>query len=153
MIKSMYHPIPPEQKQFLDDKNAARIEHDKGLSMLRDMLLEIGGEEVCLEFEPDLERLLKRGRTWQRTNKIKMMRGEPCHCHSNSAHLWKDNKGKIAIIVGWGLSDDGIWRQHTFCWRHETQQVVETTTRRIAYFGTMLTEREATRFYTSECLS
>lgn len=145
--------IPAEQKKFLEDRNAGYVKDPrggKGLAKLREKLLSIGGEEVCLQFEDDLKNLMKRGRVFPSTG-AKMSKGEPCHCHTNCCALWDANKNQTQIVVGWGLSADGIWRQHTFCWQpasgHPRRgRVIETTQKRVIYFGFKLSRREAKEF-------
>jgi hypothetical protein len=46
--------------------------------------------------------------------------------------LWRE--GKLdAIGVGYGLSEDGLWREHY--WGMKDDHIVETTASRVAYFG------------------
>lgn len=146
-------PIKPEQLKFLQEKTADYLKEQPRLAPLVKMLLAIGGEMVCLCFEEDLATLLgKRGRKWPAST-ARSVRGEPCRCHQNAANLWDRNKAEISIVTGWALSRDGIWRQHTWCWqtpvRGRTGRVVETTTKRVAYFGYKLSADEAGEFYSN----
>jgi hypothetical protein len=47
---------------------------------------------------------------------------------------------------GYGLSDDGMWRMHTWLISFDSR-IVETTVAREAYFGGLLREDAAERFY------
>jgi len=70
--------------------------------------------------------------------------GRRSQCHTNAAQLWLDKK-VCAIATGYALSDDGLWRQHS--WGvDEDGRAVETTEERIAYFGFELDEDESREF-------
>lgn len=78
----------------------------------------------------------------------KLKKGEPCHCHSNAAYMWEANKGRCQIATGYALSDDGLWRQHSWIVQplKVKYRVWETTVKRVAYFGTILTDEECEAF-------
>jgi hypothetical protein len=58
-------------------------------------------------------------------------------CHRNTAKLWR--AGKLdAICLGYGLSEDGLWREHY--WGMKDDHIVETTVSRVAYFGATFPE-------------
>ncbi len=122
----------------------------KQLRKLRDCLLEIGGEVVLLPMiEHDIDAILDRGRLMRPKN-LKMMVGEPCGCHSNSAELWHKNPDQLRICTGYALTTrDGLWRQHSWCWDKQGQRVIETTTRRQLYYGVRFRKAEAEKFYYS----
>lgn len=110
---------------------------DDRLFELRTKLLEFAGEAVCLPaYEEDLDNILSYGQFWLGNN-VKHMKGEPSHCHSNTSNLWEQNKDITNICTGYALSDDGLWRQHSWLIWHKARsnQIVETTTSRIAYYG------------------
>lgn len=116
---------------------------------LRDTLLSFGGEAVCFpRTEEDLDKILGRGQCWM-GDKVDLKKGEPCHCHSNSALLWDVNKDKTTIATGYALSEDGCWRQHSWIIHLKPRQnrVVETTTKRLLYYGFAMTENECEEFY------
>ena len=116
------------------------------LEPLKERLLGIYGKAVCLPFtEPDLDDIMKRGELW-RGYRALMCRGEPCHCHANSGELWLQHEEDLAICTGYAMSDDAMWRQHTWCVQHEDDRVVETTTRRVLYYGYRMTFEEAEKF-------
>lgn len=112
---------------------------------LRDKLLDVAGESVCMYYEEDLHNLLARG-VFLRGYNAKMMKGEDCQCHSNSSRLWEVNKKLISIATGYALSRDGMWRQHSWCVSKKTNKVVETTLKRLLYFGFIMTDKESQSF-------
>ena len=110
---------------------------DNRLFNLRQKLLTFAGEAVCFPpYEEDLDNILNYGQFWVGSN-AKLMRGEPSQCHANSANLWEQNKDATRICTGYALSEDGMWRQHSWIVWHKARsnQIVETTAKRIAYYG------------------
>jgi hypothetical protein len=73
-----------------------------------------------------------------------MRRGRPSDCHGNVGRLWIRRKGRIEIATGYALSDDGLWRSHS--WGFEADHVIETTEARELYFGILLAPARAARF-------
>ena len=118
---------------------------NKSLEPLKKKLLNMGGWAVVLPFkEIDLEEILERGKILHGKSTLKM--GEPCRCHSNSANLWHESKGKYRICTGYALSLDGAWRQHTWCIEKKNNRIIETTEKRIKYFGYILSLVESAVF-------
>lgn len=111
---------------------------------LEDKLLAAGGEEVIppMVVEDSLERLLESGELLE-PSEVELREGIPCHCHGNSARLWEEGVGKIC--TGYALSNDGLWRQHTWVVA-DGDKIIETTTKRVAYFGFILNEEESQQF-------
>ena len=125
----------------------------KGQFQLRNILLTFGGSEVCMPFkDPDIEEILSRGQLWY-GDRTKKVRGEPCHCHYNSARQWNRNPEEIVLCTGYALSEDGMWRQHSWCVepRKQKSRIIETTVERVAYFGYAMTIAEAEKFYENIC--
>lgn len=146
------HHLELDSKEFQEKVKVNSERHKKFLA-LHLLLLEIGGEETCFPgIEVDIDRILERGRYYPGHSML--MRGRPSQCHANVAALWENNHRDIDIHIctGYALSADGLWRQHSWLLRNyktATQQrtlVIETTVKRLAYFGFELTEREATEF-------
>jgi len=123
------------------------IEHTRGHGPnpeLKDILLDIGGWAACIpRIEPDLDKLLQRGRRFP--GKSKTMRGERSRCHSNSAYCWDENRELCSICTGYALTRDGMWRQHSWILTND-RIVVETTVKRIQYFGYVMTPAECELF-------
>lgn len=120
---------------------------------LREILLSIGGHTTCFcdTIEEDMSNILRRGRFWE--GRSKMMKGRPHHCHENVCDLWHANREKdVSICTGYALSTDGVWRQHS--WLHQSYEtatqhrtrIIETTEKRVAYFGFMMTQEECEAF-------
>ena len=134
-----------EQKAFLAGRLEEASKAQPDLKSFRLSLLAFGG----LEFvppgkpDPDLSELLSSGRLI--TEPIVMEQLDEGHCHENVAELWLSReRGLTAIGTGYALSEDGLWRQHS--WGMRDDQIVETTSERLKYFGRLLTEGEADAF-------
>jgi hypothetical protein len=109
---------------------------------LKQILLGVGGWSVCLpEREPHLEAIVSRGRRFGGESIV--VDGEPCQCHANVARLSEELEGS-RICIGYALSDDGMWRQHT--WLLDGGVILETTVEREQYFGVVLEADEAAEF-------
>lgn len=117
-------------------------EYDE-LIPLRKKLLSVGGREVVPSKEPDLNKMINRGHKIEPHNII-YIEGRPSQCHENSALLYRDNKDITEIGTGWALSNDGLWRQHS--WAMRGSELVETTTERDIYYGIFLENKEAEEF-------
>lgn len=106
---------------------------------------------VCVSYETSLEsdRLIKRGQFFGKTSRLIKRGMETCGCHSNSAYLYKRNPEKYQIITGYALSDDLVWRCHSWVvesLKNGKFKVVETTEPRIEYYGYILNDEEALEF-------
>lgn len=118
------------------------------MKKLHDHILTFGGDEVCMTtYDEDAQKILDRGQFFYGSSY--MRKGEPCQCHCNSANLWDANRDRCFIATGYALSEDGLWRSHSWVVQPmpRTLRVWETTVKRVAYFGVVLTEEECDRFY------
>ena len=116
---------------------------------MRSHLLFLGGSEVCMPvFDPDLDAILTRGELWYKTP-AKQVKGKPNQCHHNAANLWFNNQDKYTICTGYALSNDGIWRSHSWLIDKSAHRphIVETTEKRVAYYGYQMSPQEAKKFY------
>lgn len=116
---------------------------------LRDLLLSFGGSQVCMPgYDEDAARIIERGQLWY-GDRIHMMKGRPSQCHRNSSYCWEANQDKTVLCTGYALSEDGMWRCHSWLveLRPRRNRIVETTEPRIAYFGFGMTTEEAWDFY------
>lgn len=121
----------------LEDMKKIHPSMNSRLFDLRQKLLAFAGEAICFPpYEEDLDHILNYGQFWVGSN-AKLMRGEPSRCHANSANLWEQNKEATRICTGYALSEDGMWRQHSWLVWHKSRsnQIIETTAKRIAYYG------------------
>jgi hypothetical protein len=136
-------------RQLLNEKGFTRRYPfaNPALEPIKKKLLDIGGWAVCLPYvEEDSLRILSGQRF---SGRSQLFLGQPSQCHSNSADLWSENRDKLKICTGYALSKDGVWRQHSWCYDIENKIVIETTVKRIQYFGFFLTESESGDFYWS----
>ncbi|MFG1610980.1 hypothetical protein [Actinoplanes sp. NPDC049265] len=103
------------------------------------ILLTHGGSLVVPPRDPeaDLEALIA-GQS-RSDSPVRPAPGDIGECHHNVAVLWID--GAIdSIGTGYALSDDGLWRQHS--WGLASDGVlIETTDERRAYVGIVLRPR------------
>lgn len=126
---------------------ARALEHTRGNGPnqeLKELLLDIGGWGACVpKIEPDLKKILARGRRFP--GRSISMKGEPSRCHSNSAYCWDENRESCLVCTGYALTRDGMWRQHSWLYTNN-RRVVETTVKRIQYFGYIMTPGECEQF-------
>lgn len=106
-------------------------------------LLAIGGWAVCGLDDPDRDVIMARGQLWSGRGAY-FMKGRPSNCHGNVCALWEENRDTVQICTGWALSPDGMWRIHS--WGLHQGKPVETTVKRTAYFGFVMTDEEASDF-------
>lgn len=98
----------------------------------------IGGAVVCATFEEDIQLILRHGKTWVPLQKdIILRRGEAIRCHDNSVLLQAAHP-HLHVCTGYALSNDGIWRSHSWCFEQQTCSIIETTVKRVAYHGAIL---------------
>jgi hypothetical protein len=77
---------------------------------------------------------------------LKVMKSSSCH--QNIASVWTKRKfGIVGIATGYALSDDGLWRQHS--WGILRDGVLETTQTRQKYFGIVFQGERADFFAAS----
>lgn len=129
-----------------------RNNFDDKMIELHEHLLKIGGVETCFPMiEDDINNILEYGQLWDNIT-TRIRRGEPNMCHSNAANLWKNNRNsdmfRLIICTGYALSKDGIWQQHTWLVQAKarTNNIIETTEPRIAYYGFAMTDALAEEF-------
>lgn len=104
-------------------------------------------EEVCMTaYDEDAVKTLSRGQFFYGSSY--MRKGQPSQCHANSAYLWDANRGHCSIATGYALSEDGLWRCHSWVVqpRSRTMRVWETTVKRVVYFGFVMNDTECQEF-------
>lgn len=143
-------PMDPEWKERIKEfwwgREKRDDRYDPRYYELRDRLLSFGGESVCFSFgEPDLAPILQYGQFWH-GYKAKRKRGKPRRCHENALALHRSLG--YGLCTGYALSDDGMWRQHSWCIerRPRTTNIIETTEPRVMYFGFVLDDNYIKRF-------
>jgi hypothetical protein len=134
--------LEPGREDLLRERNRVALEDDPRRAELERRLLDLGGR-MALLFLPDLQigELLARGRYFPGARAL-MRLGAPSGCHGNVAMLHIESRGEVRIAQGYALSDDGLWRQHSWGVDAEDGRVLETTDRRVRYFGLVLNDAE-----------
>ena len=133
----------PEWVDWAIIKTEKNIKTMPELKPLQDKLLSLGGDWVALEPECDLLAILNRGQLFNGRVVFKKM--APHGCHRNCCEVWAERPRIYKIAIGWALSDDGIWRQHT--WITKGRAIIETTEPRSLYYGFEMEREEALRFW------
>ena len=135
--------IDNQRKEFLSNRLREAIAKQPQLEQLNTLLLGLGGEFLVPRPDDYVLFLLEHG--FLTAGPITMHKMAPSSCHHNVAILWKERQhGMVAIATGYALSDDGLWRQHS--WGILRNGVLETTEPRSKYFGFVLQGREADLF-------
>lgn len=131
----------------VEEQDAQQPGYLEQWAQLKAKILAFGGQLVCppLDPEPHVEELIERLVEYDANSAI-FMEGAPNRCHSNAAQLWGYRKA-THIGTGYALSEDGIWRQHS--WALEDGRVIETTAMRDAYVGYALNDGESVQFVAS----
>jgi len=134
-----------DQREFLTARLREAIEKQPELYHLKHLLLEFGGEFLVAPRKPDADipSLLERG--FLMYGPIKMQIIKSSSCHQNVSAVWTDRPRRIVgIATGYALSDDGLWRQHS--WGLLRDAILETTETRLKYFGILLQGKAADHF-------
>lgn len=116
--------------------------------ILSKKLLSFCGDAACIiEPEEDYENIMKYGQFWLGKSAL-LMKGVRSRCHNNACRLWINNKHNTRICTGYALSKDGIWRQHSWLimLNRASNKIIETTVKRVAYFGFVMDEETAEEF-------
>lgn len=137
--------MDPEQLRFLQKpfRQASREQPD--LKRLKSLLLKLGGDFVVPppKPDPDIPALLESGFVMGGNTVLRPLKSSMCH--QNMASLWRSRKfGIVAIATGYALTDDDLWRQHS--WGLLREGLLETTELRVKYFGILLQGDEADHF-------
>src|SRR4051795_2042950 len=83
--------------------------------ILHDLLLSIGGRKLVppMTIDSDMPELVRNGS--QMLGQVQYRRMQRSGCHRNVAKLWlRVPRRLFAIGTGYALSDDGLWRQHSW---------------------------------------
>ena len=146
--------IPMTMPAYVKDwkrKNADEMKRSKGLKALvaklpKDTYVVYGG--MCVTTNDEAQDIADNGVLMPGRGALLMI-GERSQCHYNTARLYSYSVKRIdAIVTGYALSKDGLWREHT--WGLLKGKIVETTERRVAYFGKVLNADEAREFVDNE---
>lgn len=140
--------MTPDQKTFLNRRLRDAVGRQPELKRLKALLLRLGGDFLVAPPRPDQDvlLLLEQGFLTSGPTRLKVMKSSSCH--QNVASIWTKRKfGIVGIATGYALSDDGLWRQHT--WGILRDGVLETTEPRSKYFGIVLQGEKADFFAAS----
>lgn len=145
--------LKPQLDNFL---RSLSLEARNKYLLLKDRLLYIGGEEVCLTHDEDIDNILSHGELIKST-KSRIIKGAPCRCHTNAGLLYDSEPNRFRVATGWALSEDGLWRQHSWAidliaLKEKRKYLIETTVKRLAYFGFTLTEKQCDQWVYNNCL-
>jgi hypothetical protein len=135
-----------EQKEFLKQRTNEVLQEKPYLKPLRKRLLSLGGKFIILWNGNNgvnvVAHLLGDGRLFSNRG-VKVVEGEPSQCHDNAFALWKTKPDDYLVVTGYGLSNDAIWRPHSWCVDRRTGKIIETTERRTKYFGVEFSKAES----------
>jgi hypothetical protein len=111
---------------------------------LATVVLGHGGIHVVPPLVPDIlvDVLSEQGKPWAAD--VRHLPGQASSCHDNSIELWRSGEA-ASIGTGYALSDDGLWREHSWAATAEGV-IIETTEPRARYFGLDLSGDEAEGF-------
>jgi hypothetical protein len=131
--------LTPNRLKFLAERNATALTNPAA-TKLRSKLLTHAGEEVLLRVTPEeIDRLLAHGE-FHPGKGAGLRRMQANGCHFNAAKLFLTGRA-AKVVSGFALSDDGLWRSHTWV-LNSHGRIIETTEPREVYFGTVLGSRE-----------
>lgn len=124
------------------------------MQKLKSTLARAGYAAILPHLEEDIVKITSRGEFIQPIEYY-LVKGAPIRCHANSAAIWEENQNNIVLMTGYALSEDGVWRQHTWCLMVRDpdtgelcpEAIVETTVPRVLYYGFRLTNEESDNFY------
>lgn len=141
-------PLEPSRVTFINERWLPNNLPATGKTIQQGLLSFGGSQALIHSVDDDLPKILSRGQLWGPTSQ--MMKGRQSQCHENSALLWESNQDKLFLATGYALSDDGIWREHSWCIlpKPRSIKVIETTEPRELYFGFVLTLDETMEFAT-----
>jgi hypothetical protein len=137
--------MDPERKIFLNRRFRDAASKQPELKRFRALLLRLGGDFLVAPPRPDqdIPMLLEQGFLTSGPIKLKVMKSSSCH--QNVASIWTQKKfGIVGVATGYALSDDGLWRQHS--WGILRDGLLETTEARLKYFGVVFQGEKADFF-------
>jgi hypothetical protein len=145
-LRRTFRPLEPEREAMLRQRNRNAFAEDPRLVELERRLLNLGGLMALLFLhEPQIAELLERGRYFPGA-KAQIRRGQRSASHSNVSLQFVLTDGAAGIATGCGLSPDGLWRQHSWGVAVEDGRIIETTRRRLRYYGFVLDDAEILPF-------
>jgi hypothetical protein len=137
--------LSSEQKKFFKPKTQEAFKEYPYLKKLNSRLLKIGGIAVVLwngtNSKEIVDQLLDSGEAAP-GQKAVLQLGKVSGCHENSAALHQKDPVRYEVRTGYALSEDGIWRPHSWVVDAENNDIIETTKNRTMYFGVVELARQ-----------
>lgn len=134
-----------KQKRLLDRRFREAAEQQPDLEALRGLLLGLGGVHLVAPPGPDAALQLVIDSGFVMAGPVVRRTVERSGCHRNLAEIWAEkHHGLVGIGTGYSLSNDGLWRQHS--WGLLREGILETTVPRVKYFGALLQHGDADSF-------
>ena len=115
------------------------------IASLKAKLFAIGGNQISPQPCPFVSEIASHGVLVELPVKLRQMDGN--RCHHNVGSLWEQRKKYSrlkAIATGYALSEDGMWRWHT--WGLAATHILETAVVRLQYFGIPMDAEDADAF-------
>jgi hypothetical protein len=117
----------------LREQDASHHGYAEAWREFADVLLAHGGTDVVPPPSPDIliGLLTQQGAVLRPSG----VRNAQCasDCHANAVRIWREGHA-VGIGTGYALSDDGLWREHSWGLA-EDGFIIETTADRTSYFG------------------
>lgn len=137
--------LEKRQMDFLKNKQSIFILENQKYSLLIDKIEQLHNGTMLVmmpEEDTDIDKIIKDG-FLSGNMEVLLNIGSPSQCHSNACD-YSDMYAEAQIVTGYGLSEDGLWRQHS--WVIHNDQIIETTEKRILYFGRILSGQDLLDF-------
>ncbi len=135
----------PDKKYFkasLDDRRKYFLSKNKSFKKLEDLLLShLGSIRMIYTPNPVNPTKILKGQFINGNLFQVPPKGIPSMCHQLSYMLWKKNNW--AIWTGYALSDDGLWREHSWSQNEDGEFLEVTSIKRDMYFGVKLTDSQS----------
>jgi hypothetical protein len=134
-----------EQRRLLDRRFRKAAEQQPDLEVLRGLLLGLGGIHLVAPPGPDADLPLLIDAGFVMAGPVVLKTMKKSECHTNVAEIWAEKQhGLVGIGTGYSLSNDGLWRQHS--WGLRREGILETAASRVKYFGVLLQHEDADSF-------
>ncbi len=119
----------------VEEQDAQEPGYAEAWAEFRASVLCHGGTDVVPPLFPDslLRPLIDHGSALPESVTSVLRLGQQSQCHTNAVALWRSGEA-VAIGTGYALSDDQLWREHSWAWS-PTGELIETTAARVRYFG------------------
>lgn len=145
LVSRRFRRLSNSQAAFLNHRLEAAARRQPALRKLQARLVQLGGLQLVppLSRDPDLRLILRRGEA-RGGSSARRGRGRRSDCHGNVSRLFLKSPATFAIATGYALSDDGLWRPHS--WGVRNGVVIETTEPRLVYFGITLSRAQGRAF-------